>query len=128
MGRGGRFGTCPSSSSPESSSSDEPGDKGGGSLVPSSEKSSIDAGSEGEVMLSPEMSGEMVMALSGCSVAGVAFAVTFAGIRSVFNDRRVGRFGVDLDWKPAGTGGGLGGVPLLCGGIVAEVVVVVDGL
>lgn len=71
-------------------------------------------------MLSPDMSGEMVIALSGCSVAGVAFAVTLAGVRSVSRDRRVGRLGVDLDWKPAGTGrGSLGGVPLLCGGMVA---------
>lgn len=118
------MGTCPSSSSPESSSSDDPGDREGGSLVLSSEKSSIDAGSEGEVMLPPETSGEMVMALSGCSVAGVAFAVALAVLRSVVRDRSVGRLGVDLDWKPAGTGGGLGGVPLLCGGIAADVVVV----
>lgn len=28
-------------------------------------------------------------------------------------ERRVGRFGVDLDWKPEGVWRGLGGVPLL---------------
>lgn len=35
--------------------------------------------------------------------------------------RRVGRLGVEYDWKPAGTGGGLGGcgapLPLLWGGM-----------
>ena len=125
MGLGGRFGTCPSSSSPDSSS-DEPGDSDGGSWVESREKSSMDAGPEGEVMLSPEMSGDMValllarcIAWSGCSVAGVALALALgAFLSAVFKDRNVGKFGVDLDWKPVGTAVDLGGVPLLCGGIV----------
>lgn len=87
----------------------------------SSEKSSIDAGSEGEVMLSPEMSGEIVIDCSGWRVAGVAFAVALGAcceVPSVSRVRSVGRFGVDLDWKPVGTvkgftDSGLGGVPLL---------------
>lgn len=55
---------------------------------------------------------------SGCNVAGVALVVVKTGLLLVSRDRRVGRLGVDFDWKPAGIGSGFGGVPLLCGGIV----------
>lgn len=109
VGREGRFERCPSSSSSEASSSSSDG----GSTEESREKSSIDAGSEWEVMMSGETG------CSGCSVAGVALAVTLTGLLVVVSRaRKVGRFGVDFDWKPAGSGGGLSGVPLLCGGIV----------
>lgn len=61
------------------------------------EKASTAAGSEGEV---PAAGGSETLLASRV--------------------RRVGRFGVDLDWKPEGTGGGLRGVPLLCGGMLEE--------
>jgi hypothetical protein len=48
--------------------------------------------------------GEVVLSLGG--------SVFVSRVRSV------GRFGVDLDWKPGGTGGGFSPVPLLCGGIL----------
>ena len=96
------------SSSEASSESDEAGEREGGSLVESREKSSIDAASEGEVMISGD-------GCSGCSVEGVVPL-------GVSNERRVGRVGVDLDWKPVGVGSGFGGggapLPLLWGGIV----------
>ena len=44
-------------------------------------------------------------AVLGCRAAGEALGSTW--LRPV-SDRRVGRFGVDLDWKPAGSGRGEG--------------------
>ena len=66
----------------------------------SSAKSSSEVGSEGagEVMIDGESFG-------------------FGGGREL-SERRVGRLGVDLVWKPAGDGGGLRGGPLLWGGSV----------
>ena len=92
----------PSSSSDPLSSSE----KEFGSLVESREKSSIEAGSEGDVMMSGDD-------CSGCSVAGVMLAVAELVLLSLdaSMDRKVGRLGVDLDWKPCGIGGGF--VPLL---------------
>lgn len=93
-----------------SSSSAEAGEREGGSVVESREKSSIDAGSEGEVM-----SGEP------CSEgANVALLSSDSALVVVLKDRKVGKLGVDLDWKPVGTGIRLADwpVPLLCGGMV----------
>lgn len=114
MGRVGRFGTWPSSPSAESawpsSSVVEPGEREG--RAESRAKSSIEAASEGDVMLSPEMSEEV-------AVAWVSWWL-LRRVSSVFS---VGRLGVDLLWKPDGTGRGFerrgfGGVPLLCGGML----------
>ena len=74
------------------------GDRDGGSLAESREKSSIEAGSEGEVMISGD-------GCSGCSVVGVASG---APQLDVSNERSVGRLGVDFDWNPLGTGDGFG--------------------
>ena len=77
----------------------------------SREKSSREAGSEGEVI----MSGEKVGSVDEVVEASVVVeTVTLLLVRL----RRVGRFGVDFDWKPEGTGGGLRCLPLLCGGIL----------
>ena len=92
-----------SSSSESSSSSDDPGDRDGGSWVESREKSSMDAGSEGEGMVSGD-------GCSACRVEGVASVAAASWPLGLSSERRVGRFGVDLDWKPCGTGGGLGGI------------------
>lgn len=84
-------------------------------------------------MLSPEMSGDKVLLLatciacSGCGVAGVALALLAPFLSLVFKDRSVGRFGVDLDWNAVGTADGLGGVPLLCGGIAAPLLFTPQG-
>lgn len=107
----GRFDTCPSSSSssdPDPDSSEDPGESDGGSTDESSEKSSRDVGSDGDVMMSGEA------AVPGCSVEAVAL---FAALCAASNDRRVGKFGVDFDWKPAGNGKGFGASPRLCGGM-----------
>lgn len=104
------------------------GEKGGKSMVASRAKSSMDAGSEGEVILSPVMSGEMILERSGLGRDAVPLALTLAAVLVVIvsRERNVGRFGVDLDWNPVGTGNvdALGGAfapspPLLCGGISA---------
>lgn len=99
MGLGGRLGTAPSSSSdPSSSSSDVAGDSDCGSFAESSEKSSRDTVSEGDVIISGDC-------WSGWRVEGVAMAVIEPFCCKRSNEPRVGRFGVDLDWKPFGTGG-----------------------
>jgi hypothetical protein len=58
--------------------------------VESREKSSIDAGSEGEVMISGD-------GCSACSVDGVAFVVPESRLSRLSSERNVGRFGVDFD-------------------------------
>lgn len=80
-------------------------------MVESREKSSMDAGSEGEVMMSGEACSDVVK---------VALLFSESALLVVLKDRSVGKLGVDLDWKPAGAGEGLRGwpLPLLCGGIV----------
>jgi len=83
----------------------------------SREKSSRDAGSEGEYV----MSGDACPARLLVVVSSVSLSLVF------WNDRDVGRFGVDLDWKPEGAGAGLRGgtgwpFPLLWGGIVSVAV------
>ena len=85
--------------------SDEAGERDGGSTEESTETSSREAGSEGEVTMSGEPTWPR------CSVRSGVFAVS--------SECSVGRLGVDFDWKPAGgCGGCLNWSPLLCGGIV----------
>lgn len=81
---------CSSSESPESEAG-------------SREKSSSDAGSEGEVIMSGEKVGSAEALLVEESVPLVVLVRL----------RRVGRFGVDLECRPVGTGGGLRCLPLL---------------
>lgn len=85
-------------------------------MEPSSEKSLIEAGSEGEVTIPEEPT------LPECNVAGVAFVVVFTRFPPVLSEPRVGKFGVDFETKPVGMGGGFDGIfeeaPLLSGGIV----------
>lgn len=70
----------------------------------------MEAGSDGEVTLSPETSGDSAAA---CCEDVPMVASRFGGLSLL----RVGKFGVDLLWNPEGTGRDFGGVPLLCGGI-----------
>lgn len=109
-GRRGRLGTWPSSSSssPPSSSpdvtEDETGERNCLLWFEAKENPLIEIGSEGEVVL---------------LVAGFETLLLLLLLLSFESrDRRVVRFGVDLDWKPLGTGGGLRGFPLLWGGIL----------
>src|ERR1700761_989531 len=83
-----------------SSSSEEAGESDGGSLAESREKSSIEAGSDGEVMRSGD-------AWSGWRVVGVVSCLSVSTLLAFSKERWVGRLGVDLDWKPVGRGGGL---------------------
>lgn len=85
----GRFATWPSSCSPSDSSSDDAGDKEGRSWAESSEKSSIEAGSDGEVTLSPDTSGDSA---ADCCEDVPMVASRFGGLSLL----RVGKFGVDL--------------------------------
>ena len=77
-------------SSESSSSSDDAGDRDGGSWVESREKSSIDAGSEGDVMISGD-------GCSGCSADGVAFVAPESRLSGLSSERNVGKLGVDFD-------------------------------
>lgn len=106
MGRDGRLATGLSSSSSESSSSVEARDSEGWSWE-SREKSSREAGSDGDVMMSGDL-------CSREAVPEAAFEVP--DVLDASRDLRVGRLGVDLDWKPLGTGREV--LPLLCGGIL----------
>ena len=58
-------------------------------------------------------------ASSGCRPFGFMLAVAELALLlldAATDDRRVGRFGVDFDWKLCGTGRGFCGAPLLWGG------------
>ena len=90
-----------------SSSSEDVGERLGGSLAESSEKSSIEAGSEGDVMISGEV-------CSTWAVVEVTLLVPESILLDVTKERSVGRFGVDFDWTPTGIGDGFsgGGCPL----------------
>ena len=77
-------------SSEPSSSSEDAGDRDGGSFVESREKSSIDAGSEGEVMISGDC-------CSAWTPVGVGLVVSELLLLDLSNDRNVGRLGVDFD-------------------------------
>lgn len=103
MCAGGSEAICPFSSSEAASPSeaDSAGEKAVGSCA-SSEKSSIEAGSEGEVMASV---GERRFG-SGLAVVGVALAVLELLSRAVLMEWRVGRFGVDFEYSVEGVGGG----------------------
>jgi len=74
------------------------------------ERSSIDASSDGVSCEDGLRSmGSVWVVDASWAGSAVLSALLFC------NDRRVGRLGVDLDWKPVGTG-----LPLLCGGIVCR--------
>lgn len=104
---------CPLSSSDASSSEAEsPGEKVRASCA-SRAKSSIDAGSDGEVMSSGER-----RPWSGRVLVGVALAVLESLFWLEVMECRVGRFGVDFEYMPAGLEGGLCESPRLWGGIV----------
>ena len=68
----------------------------------------MEAGSEGEVITSGD-------SCSGCRVEGVRLAVAelVLLLLDASRDLRVGRLGVEFDWKPCGTTGGFTGPPLL---------------
>lgn len=86
----GRLETCPSSSSDACSSSADTGD--GGSTLESREKSSIEATSEGDVMMSGDTR------YSACrDVVGLVGIGTSAALLAVSRERRVGRLGVDFE-------------------------------
>lgn len=94
---------CPFSSSEAASPSEaeSAGENVVGSWA-SREKSSIEAGSEGDVMASV---GERRFG-SGCAAVGVALAVLWLLSRAVVIEWRVGRFGVDFEYKAGGFEGG----------------------
>lgn len=79
-----------SSSSESSSSSDDAGEREYGSLPESREKSSTDAGSEGEVMISGD-------GRSGRSVEGVRLVFVESWLSGVSKEFKVGNRGTLLE-------------------------------
>ena len=71
----------------------------------SREKSSIDAGSEGDVIEVDER--RFACWSGGCVVLGELLVLSSCVV--VLIECRVGRFGVDLEYMADGLGGGLGG-------------------